>query len=301
MAELCALTIGSTIIFLTFPTFLWTAGPHTSHVSRFVVSYLAVVPFAALLLAIRRRRLRAAELAAAVLIVWAVKMLITVGLYHGLAGRARPRLEPALVERRPPVAADRRYTPIEAFSGRRISGSVVTPDGTALVGALVYLKGLHQGKPTVAGATSAVVFDGAYFKPFLSATTAGSHLAISNNSNAPVVVTGRIDGRSVFNVPIIGGSSRRIRLTKQGRLKLSPRSGTATETAWVQVLAHPYFAVTGTDGTFAFENAPNDALTLTTIYVGGDGALQINRREVSEGSLDIGLSTVFEIDRGANS
>jgi len=264
LALLMVLSIG---LFLVYPTLLWRAPAGSSHVGRFVVSYLAVVPAAAVLLFYRRRRVPLAELSTTVLVIWAIKMVVTVGLYHVMASKVRVVLEPHAAPSTFVHASGHHYRPIPDFTGRALAGRVVGGDGKPIAGVVVVLGGLAEGRPlpsSLQAPTLEVRAEG--LAPKLQVVPFGASLQVENHSSKTVVVTGEHDGRSVFNVPVVPGEKpRRVRMNKLGLIELSLRVGDAAGAGWVLVVDHPYYAVTDSDGHFAFADAPVQSVGVTAL------------------------------------
>ncbi len=77
--------IGASVgLFVFWNGALWRVPRGTSHVGRFVVSYLAVIPIGALLLA-ALKRLTWARFVTSVAVVWAVKLVMSSLIYEAVA------------------------------------------------------------------------------------------------------------------------------------------------------------------------------------------------------------------------
>jgi hypothetical protein len=144
-ADLVLLIAVSTALFVVWPTLLWKTTRDASHVSRFAVSYLAVIPLAASQLAFRWRRVPLRELSAAVLIVWSVKMLITVGLYDGFVTRGRTTYDPPAAPEQFVHVEEHGYTAIPDFTGRTVQGEVSIAGGALVRGAWIYAPAVRAG------------------------------------------------------------------------------------------------------------------------------------------------------------
>ena len=95
-APYALIVVISVALFMVWGGLLWRAPREASHVWRFAVSYLVVIPLAAVaLLAVRR--LTWAHVTAATGSIWAIKLLVTATLYMFLARGTNTRLEAAPV------------------------------------------------------------------------------------------------------------------------------------------------------------------------------------------------------------
>jgi hypothetical protein len=142
-----ALVATSIALFLLWDGPLWSAPREATHVGRFAVSYLAVIPLAAIAL-LASRRWSWGHLMATTGSAWAIKMVVTAVLYQafatGTAGQFEPRLAtpgPA----RPSTAPD--YQPAPGpFAAGRLTGLMLR-EGVPVPSAVVYLEGPAPGRP----------------------------------------------------------------------------------------------------------------------------------------------------------
>ncbi len=272
-SDLFGLITLSTLLFLTYPTLLWNTAPGASHVGRFVVSYLAVVPLTLIFFWFRHRAMTLSEITVAVLIVWSIKMLITVGLYHFMVAGTAPHLQPNLNE---PSAATTHYEAAANFEGALLKGRVVDTDGEAIAHALVMLPEQLVGKPfdrrarASAGATAApdVEITSDDIRPVLGVIAVGERIVFRNSGSTTATVRGTIDGRSAFNVAALPGVP--VATAKQqhaGLVHLEPSAGGIGARAWIYVADNPYFTWTDAAGEFALAQVPDGSLELLAYAV----------------------------------
>ena len=266
VTEIAVLTTLSIVLFTVYPGLLWQAGPNESHATRFLVSYLAVIPAAAATIWWRHRRISKRDLTAAVIIVWSIKMVITVGMYHFMVAGDRRGFDPAPAR----IATQHenvRYSGTAGFSGRTVAGTVTGVAGSPVRGTVIAVAGVLEGKPF--GSQSprlTYTQDGFPSMPFVAAS--GSRITLHNGSDATVVMTGTMGGRTVFNIPIVPGSTRNTPLSHSGVLTVRARTGGLDARAHGLVSPTPYFQVVDPDGKFRFENVTGKPCELWSLSPG---------------------------------
>jgi hypothetical protein len=268
-ADLVLLIAVSTALFVVWPTLLWKTTRDASHVSRFAVSYLAVIPLAASQLAFRWRRVPLRELSAAVLIVWSVKMLITVGLYDGFVTRGRTTYDPPAAPEQFVHVEEHGYTAIPGFTGRTVQGEVSIAGGALVRGAWIYAPAVRAGvamPPAAKREATDVAIRNDRIEPSLLVVPTGATLHFENAAGATVVLAGHQNGRTSYNVPVVpGGDGRSIRLDKPGRVRFSARVGPSQGVFVVQVVDNPYIARVRDDGTFEIVDLPSGRFDLVAL------------------------------------
>jgi plastocyanin len=109
------------------------------------------------------------------------------------------------------------------------------------------------------------------FTPETIAIRAGGSVLFTNSdSSIHNVMTG--DGVDPFNVNIQKDDSHTQTFRRAGGIRRPIRLGCAyhsTMQAWIFVFDHPYYAVTGADGNFRFENVPPGEYTLDVVHPSG--------------------------------
>ncbi len=294
-SDLAILMAASVLAFVVYPSPLWSTEPGSSHVLRFAVSYLGVIPLAAAMQYYRGRAFDLKGLTAAVLIVWATKMLVTVGVWDRMAKSVRAPLEPPAPAHL--VRADHtEYQAVAGFSGRRLSGRVVDAEGRPLAGALVSLGGVSTGKPfppDVLSAKSVLSIGPTRFEPRVVVVAAGAKLALRNDDAKSAVLRGTEHGRTVNNVPLVAdGPERVLKPSSPGLIRFVRTDQPETAPGWVWVVGTPYYAVTDERGGFVLEHAPEGNIVVTVDHL-PEGAVDATTVEtpISEpGDQDVRIS-----------
>jgi len=129
--------------------------------------------------------------------------------------------------------------------------------GGALRNAVVYLDKIASGKPVAA---KDVTLDqmGCTYVPHVQATTRGSQIELHSNDAVLHNVHGALEGKDIlFNVAMpMKGQRIKKKLKKAGLVQVTCDAGHTWMKAYVQVFDHPYFAVTGADGSFQLGDVP---------------------------------------------
>jgi hypothetical protein len=283
--DIVLLTAYSTLLFGGSPELLWRAPVGASHVGRFVVSYLAVIPFVAAYLYVRMRRISLGDLLGNVLIIWSIKMLITVGLYHVFVQGTAAELEPVQTVTQWHVKARVPYEPIAGFEGTRLRGRVRFGETDGLrTPVLLVLEGVTRGAPApTARVPVRLHIAETGLEPTLAVAGLGAEMLVHNDTAATVVLTATQGHRSVFNVPVVPGQAdASAKLKRPGLLELAPRTGRSDLHAWMYVAEHPYFAWSDTSGTFEMKRVPGGEYELVAFTIGaGTGGIVETRIAVT--------------------
>ncbi len=140
----------------------------------------------------------------------------------------------------------------------------VLGEGNTLGGVVVTLEGVKAGKPLDAG-TARLDQEGCRFIPHILAVPVGTKLIMISRDSLMHSAHGTADGRSVFNLALpIKGMKAKKKLKRSGRIQLQCDAGHTWMSAWVHVSPHPYFVVTGKDGTFQLDDVPPGEYVLKT-------------------------------------
>jgi hypothetical protein len=280
LADLVGLTIISTMLFLIYPGLLWQSPVGASHVDRFVVSYLAVIPLAAGATLLRWGRIRALELTVAVALVWAVKMLVTVGLYHLMVQGTAPHLEPAHTESRIPQAAENPYVVVSGFQGATLAGRVVDRDGKALMNALVVLPSVERGKPFLESSSiGKLEYDARGMNPPLGVLLLGQRMTLRNLTDSTVVLRATLADRGAFNIAVLPQET--VSTAKQqhrGLMRIHAGTAESGATGWSCVVGNPYFAWSDSNGAFSIADVPAETHDLQVYAVVDDRLFGTNAR-----------------------
>lgn len=271
----------SVALFLFWDGPLWTAKREASHVARFVVSYLAVIPLAVGLLALARR-LTFSHLIAASGSAWGIKLVVTSALYFTVArGTAMiPTAVAPPVSSPRPTAAAAEYHPAKAdFARGAVKGSVVR-GAAAASGAVVMI---DKPLPGVALSADAEplrlsVSDSRYG---MRAYLGRSDQALEIENKDSVLHTFHLydGGRAVLNVPVpAGGKPHALAALETGIYEARCDTHVA-ERAAVVIVDHPYAVRADDGGRFFLADVPVGPLTLVIVSKGGErDAVTVVRR-----------------------
>ncbi len=128
--------------------------------------------------------------------------------------------------------------------------------------ALVWLEGVAAGKPWPNGQKWLVDQKGCRYEPHVAVVPLGANLEIVNSDPVLHNVHARTHEapRTVFNISLpLPGQRTPVdgkRLDKPGLLALSCEAGHPWMSGYLMVAAHPYYAVTGADGSFELSGVP---------------------------------------------
>lgn len=137
-------------------------------------------------------------------------------------------------------------------------GDLAVGRGNALAGVVVWIDGIASGKQ-VPEKSDPITLDqrGCVYVPRIQAARVGTRLVLLNSDPVLHNVHGYLDRRTTFNVAMPVKDLRLTRtLSKPGVVDVRCDAGHTWMRAAVHVFEHPYFAVTGTDGSFAFDAVP---------------------------------------------
>lgn len=158
------------------------------------------------------------------------------------------------------MSADRMCNQASADTPVVQESVVARPDGR-LANVFVQLQGSFRA---TAAPTEPVRIDqrGCLYSPRVVGVRAGQPLRVSNSDPGLHNVHGISSGTDGFNVaqPMVGMANE-FRLKTEGILRLVCDVH-PWMVAFVGVVSHPYFAVTGTDGTFEIRDVPAGARTI---------------------------------------
>ncbi|NOY89994.1 MAG: hypothetical protein GXP55_02205 [Deltaproteobacteria bacterium] len=133
---------------------------------------------------------------------------------------------------------------------------VVTGPGGALANAVVWIDGIQRGAAPQRE-TITLGQRGCRFVPRIQATTRGSRVTVASEDATLHNVHGKLGRRTVFNLAL---PSRGVRITRTlnqpGVIEFNCDAGHTWMRAFIHVFDHPYFAMTGVDGTFEIPNVP---------------------------------------------
>ena len=132
--------------------------------------------------------------------------------------------------------------------------------GGALAGVVVWVEGVKGSAPP---SRVDVRLDGCAFSPRVSAVGAGSTLSIVNGAPKHLLVAAKTGPVTAFTwaLPLQDRPRERV-VGVPGLLEISAEIGPPAARAFVHVFDHPFFAVTGSDGTFRLGGLPDGRWTL---------------------------------------
>jgi len=135
--------------------------------------------------------------------------------------------------------------------------SVVVSKTGGLANVVVSLRAPRPAAPPPPTANAAVDQKGCRYQPHVQAVTVGTSLALVNSDAVLHNVHGTAGTVQVFNLAMpIRNQRVPTRLTRPGLIRLQCDAGHSWMSAWVSVFEHPFFAVTGADGSFEIKNVP---------------------------------------------
>jgi plastocyanin len=274
--------LGSIALFLAWGGLLWHAPRGASHVMRFVVSYCAVIPIVALILW-RSRSLSWTSIVTAIGTMWAIKMILTAGLYQAFAHSNAWQLEGVA----PPPPSNHAPAASYTLSPTAARGTIygVIPGGRAIV----FIEAPPPGAALPASTKLNIAIDhAAYDQPLLLAHT-GDTIALSNHDRAVHTLQFRKGESVADNLALLGGASASLDVPEAGVYRLTCEN--RADGAALVVTEHPYAVITGEDGSFRFE-VPAGKLTIVAVRPrGADLQRTTTPADVApEATLQVGLS-----------
>jgi hypothetical protein len=203
---------------------------------------------------------------------------------------ARAPRPPAQEEAAEPLPAP---TPIAPERTGSIEGVVVSHEGRPLEEALVHVEsGLEGYVFAPPEAPLSLENDGSGVRPRLAAAHVHQAvLARSTDGHLHTLVAKR-DGAALFNTPLLGsGAPSRLRIAgAAGIASLSCAVHQGAESpAHLAIFTHPFFAITGKDGRFAFKGVPAGTLRIAAWSGGAVTSKEIRLDPQGAGRLDLTL------------
>jgi plastocyanin len=273
-----ALVAGSVALFLFVGGALWSAPREASHVARFAVSYLAVIPVGALLLLLSRR-FSTAHLVATTGSVWALKMVITVVLYQAFArGTATEVISAAPPPSSGLVAQRTDYRPAAgAFASGKLHGHVMQ-SGKPVASAIVYLDAPGPGNPVFQASSVDLVVQGSHYEKPLYLVQGEDRVRLINRDSVLHTLHFHGAGRLPANRPLPPSAEpQTLELPDPGfyQVRCDNHPG---EGAWIVVADHPYVTTTGEGGEFTLSDVPVGQARLVAVAAGYAGAQRADAR-----------------------
>lgn len=287
------IVVVSIALFIFWDGAIWSAPREASHVGRFVVSYLAVIPLAAAALALLRvftwERLITATGTA-----WALKLVVTALLYQAFARGTAARIDPVRPRASaaaPPVSAD--YHPAAGTFATGVLRGRAVLGGAPAAGAIVFIDNPPPGAPIKSSARIEIAIqDGSY--------ASAAYLARSSDEIVLRSADHRLHtahlyagARSIANVPL-PPSGEEIPLSSLDPGVYALRCDTHKgELSSLVIVDHPYATRAERDGSFVIPGAPASRMRLQAAAAGITSpftTLDVPKGETVELILDIGAA-----------
>lgn len=268
LAPYGVLVLFSVALFLLWGGPLWTAGRGASHVTRFAVSYLAVLPVAALLL-FNARQLTWSHLIAATCSAWGIKLVVTSGLYFALAGGvglAPAAPQAAVPHGEPKAAVSADYRPAKGhFDRGAIRGSLLRA-GAPVSGAVVLIDDPRPGLPLLATDEPARLTIGdSRHQGAVFLARSDQPLLVESDGAALHTLHLYAGGRAILNVPIPAGERARSFTAPEPGIYDVRCDTHPAERATLVVVEHPYATRTGERGEIELAGVATGPLELLII------------------------------------
>lgn len=147
---------------------------------------------------------------------------------------------------------------------RRVCGDHV-PDESLLISkegrvanVVVSIEGIRKGKPVDQRIRPRLAAAGCRFVPHVLAVSVGQKIVIYNGDPLLHTVRAVMDPHTtVFDVSLPVQNQKIPKLIRSpGIMKLDSGAGHVWMSGWILAFNHPYFAVTGDDGTFSIKGVP---------------------------------------------
>ena len=273
------LLVGSVCLFVVWGGPLWRVTHTDSHVSRFVVSYLSIIPVSGIIL-LALKRLSWTHLLTAIGTLWAIKLLVTAPLYYALApggalediGAIEPKRGASSAGSDVAVQTERRgYVAARgAFDDGGVRGRV-TVGGEPAPSAVVYLDAPIPGRPLGASETLSLVMTEAGYPQRLYLATTEDRIEIRNDGTTMNNAHVRSPSASLFNAPVPPGNATQPLSVEEPNL-YAARSDTAPHVrASLLVVDHPYATVVDESGAYALDGVPVGEARVVALWVNDEG------------------------------
>ena len=258
----------SVVLFLYWDGPLWAAKRETSHVMRFLVSYVAVIPAATGLLFLARR-FTWSHLTAATCSTWAIKLMFTSTVYLAIARGTALIPVPAPL---PQASSTGGFTGYEyhaakgEFARGTVKGAVVLKDLPAMGAVVLVDKPLPGAELADAKGPLHLWVGGSHYSETIYLGQVGQDLDIDNKD--PLLHTFHLydRGRAVSNVPVPAGDKPRALPTPEPGVYEARCDNHATERAAMIIVDHPYIVRADTTGQFNLDNVPVGPVNLVVVF-----------------------------------
>jgi hypothetical protein len=174
---------------------------------------------------------------------------------QALAGSVQGKV--TLVGHPPPLL------PLTVQKDARICGtsqadeSLVVSAKGGLKNAVVFIEGMPTAPASVDAGQAVLDQIGCRYLPHVQAVRVGTRLVSVNSDPILHTVRATLDGGTLFNQAMpIQGMRQGFTLEQPGLIRTACDTGHTWMTAWIYAFDHPYFAVTGDDGSFEIRSVP---------------------------------------------
>lgn len=282
----------STGLFLVWDGLLWKTTPHASHVGRFAVSYLAVLPLSAAALALFKR-FSWDRLITTTGTAWAVKLVITALLYEAFARGTAVHVDtakPAPTPSRVSTAERIEYKAAPgAFEEGEVRGLVrAGPKGKGIEGAIVFLEEPNPGKALNKGRRVELRIEGMRLGQRLWLLHTNDEIQLTNGDSVLHTAHVHAGNKAIANEPLPPQSeAHALRALEPGvyALKCANHANSKDESATLAVVDHPYAVRSDKDGSFVIKNVPAGHLKIKALSEDSMAAQSAELK--SGGSVDI--------------
>jgi len=297
------LLAGSVALFLGYGGLLWRAPREASHVMRFVVSYLAVIPFGALLL-LGLGRWSWPHLVTTTGAVWSFKMVITAVLFQFVARGTATQLQAVA----PPTSAisgqgaEPRADYHSSGSGSFTAGSLrgyVRRSGKAVAGAVVFVDAPAPGRAAAPGQHVDLEIAAARYAEPLYLAHVDDAVRLVNHDGTLHTAHFSGAGRLPPTRPMPPAAGPLpVSFPEPGvfRVRCDNHPGEGT---WLVVVDHPYATRTAADGSFSLDGVPAGEVRLIAVAVESLAAHRARAHAVVRSAetveIDVDLDSAQEI------
>ena len=136
------------------------------------------------------------------------------------------------------------------------SQELIVGGGGALKNGVVYIRKIKSGKPAK---KSKLILDqsSCVYKPHVQAALKGSKIELRNSDSILHNIHAEVKKATAFNIAMpIKGQKINQKLRRSGLVKVKCDAGHTWMSSFIYVFSHPYYAVTGADGTFRIDDIP---------------------------------------------
>lgn len=261
------LVVISTGLFLVWDGLLWQTKPHASHIGRFAVSYLAVIPLAAAALSLLKR-FSWERVITTTGTAWAVKLVITALLYEAFArgtavhvDAAKPAPTPASIST--PERIEYKAAPI-GFASGEVRGTVRMRDKGA-EGTIVLIEEPPPGAPLNPGRRVELTIERMQLAQRVWLLHTNDEIQLRNGDAVLHTAHVYLQNKAIANEPLPPQSGAHTLRPLEPGIYTLKCANHSNESATLVVADHPYAARTDKDGSFVIPGVPAGHLKLKAV------------------------------------